>query len=84
MPVLVGEECASKTLQSCVWVKDEDDIPLCRKDTRVGGRLVTVETPEYGQEGIRASPSQKVAQLRCIYTNACSLGNRRSWRPPCS
>ncbi|XP_035169883.1 uncharacterized protein LOC118159406, partial [Oxyura jamaicensis] len=77
MPVLVGEECASKTLQSCVLVKDEDDRTFCRKDTRVGEKLVTMETPEYGQKGIRASPSQKVAQLRCIYTNARSMGNKQ-------
>eukprot|EP00075_Anas_platyrhynchos_P019479 XP_027308732.1 uncharacterized protein LOC101793245 [Anas platyrhynchos] len=63
------EECATKTLQTCVLVK-EDDITFCRKDTRVGERLITMETPEYGQEGVRASPSQKVAQLRCIYTNS--------------
>ncbi|XP_040404947.1 uncharacterized protein LOC121065888 isoform X2 [Cygnus olor] len=77
IPVLLVEECASKTLQSCVLVKEEDDITLYRKDTRVGERLVTMETSEYGQEGIRASPAQKVAQLRCIYINACSMGSKQ-------
>ena len=77
MPTLVGEGCASKTPQSCVLVKEEDDIPFCRKNTRVGMRLVAMETPEYGQEGIKAYPTQKVAQLGCIYTNACSVGNKQ-------
>ena len=44
MPVLGGEECASKTLQSCVLVKDKDDIAICRKDTRFGERLVTMKS----------------------------------------
>ena len=50
---------------------------FCRKNTRLGERLVTTETPEYGQEGTRASPAQKVAQLQCIYTNARSMGNKQ-------
>ena len=62
MPVLVGGGCASKIPQSCVLVKEEEeDTPFCRKNTRIGVRLVTMETPEYGQQGIRASPNQKVA-----------------------
>ena len=36
-----------------------------------------METPEYGQEGIRVSPTQKVAQLWCFYTNAHSMGNKQ-------
>ena len=36
-----------------------------------------METSEYGQEGIRATPTQKVAQLRCFYTNICSMGNKQ-------
>ena len=31
MPVLVGEECASKTLQSCMLVNDEDDITFLQE-----------------------------------------------------
>ena len=39
-------------------------------------RLVAVETPEYRHEGIRAPATQKEAQLRYLYTNACSMGNK--------
>ena len=77
IPVLVGEGCASKIPQSCVLVKEEDDSPFCRKNTSVGVRLVAVETPEYGHEGIRATATQKEAQLRCLYTNARSMGNKQ-------
>ena len=77
VPVLVGEGCASKIPPSCVLVKKEDDSPFCTKNTRVGVRLVAVETPEYGRESIRATATQKEAQLRCLYTNACSMGNKQ-------
>ena len=78
MPVLVGGGCASKIPQSCVLVKEEEeDTPFCRKNTSIGVRLVTMETPEYGQQGIRASPTQKVAELRCIYTSARSMDNKQ-------
>ena len=76
VPVLVGEGCASKIPQSCVLVKVEDDSPFCRKNTRVGVRLVAVETPEYGHEGIRTSATQKEAQFRCLYANTRSMGNK--------
>ena len=36
-------------------------------------RLVTTN----GQEGIKATATQKVAQLRCFYTNAQSMGNKQ-------
>jgi len=36
-----------------------------------------VEIPEYGHEGIRTTATQKEAQLRCLYTNACSMGNKQ-------
>ena len=36
-----------------------------------------METPEYGHEGIRATATQKEAQLRCFYTNAHSMGNKQ-------
>ena len=39
-------------------------------------RLVAMETPESGHEGIRVTATQKEAQLRCLYTNACSMGNK--------
>jgi len=35
------------------------------------------EMPEYGQEGIRATSTQKEAQLRCFYTNAGCMGNKQ-------
>ena len=50
--------------------------PFCRKNTRVGVRLVAMETPEYGHEGIRTTATQKEAQLRCFYTNARSMDNK--------
>jgi len=77
VPVLVGEERASKISQSCVLVKEKDDSPFCRKNTRVGVRLVAMETPEYGHECIRATATQKEAQLRYFYTNAHSVGNKQ-------
>ena len=58
-------------------VKEEHDSPFCRKNTRVGVTLVAMETPEYGHEGIRTTVTQKEAQLRCLYTNACSMGNKK-------
>ena len=63
VPVRVGEGCASKIPQSCVLVKEEDDSPFCLKNTRVGVRLVAVETPECGHEGLRATATPKEAQL---------------------
>ena len=38
---------------------------------------MAVETPEYGHEGIRATATQKEAQLRCLYANAHSMGNKQ-------
>jgi len=75
--MLVGEGCANKIPQSCVLVKEKDHAPFCRKNTRVGVRLVATETPEYSQEGIRATATQKEAQLRCFYTNAHTMGNNQ-------
>ena len=75
VPVLVGEGCAGKIPQSCVLVKEKDDSPFCRRSMSVDVRLVAMETPEYGHEGIKATAPQKKAQLRCFYNNACSVGN---------
>ena len=72
-----GKGCASKIPQSYVLVKEEDDSLFCRKNTRVGVRLVAIETLECGHEGIRATATQKEAQIGCIYTNACSMGNKQ-------
>ena len=77
IPLLEGEECANKIPQSCVLVKEEDNSPFCKRNTRVGVRLVATEASEYGQKGIRAYPTQKVAQLRCFYTNARCMGNKQ-------
>ena len=77
VPVLVGEGCAGKIPQSSVLVEKEDDSPFCRKNTRVGVRLVAMETPEYGREGIRATAAPKEAQLRCFDTSARSMGNKQ-------
>ena len=75
VPVLEGEGCACKTPWSCALVKEEDDSPLCRKNTRAGMRLVAVETPECGDEGIRVTATRKEIKLRCLYTNARSMSN---------
>ena len=58
-------------------VKEEDDSPFCRKNARVGVRLVAMETPEYGHEGTRTTDTQKEAQLRCLYTIAGIMGNKQ-------
>ena len=58
-----------------------DGDPCSSKDARVIDVLETTKTPENGQVGIRASPLKKVAgsiaQLKCIYTNAHSMGNKQ-------
>ena len=85
MPVLVGGGCASKIPQSCVLVKVEDDSPFCRKNTRVGVRLVAVETPEYGRESIGLLPlKRRPSSGAFTLMPAAWVINRRSWRPLCS
>ena len=66
-----------RPLVSCVSMKEEDDSPFCTKNRRVGVRLVAIETPEYGHEGIRPTATKKEAQLRCFYTNAHSMSNKQ-------
>lgn len=43
--------------------------------------LESLETPENGQPGTRASPSEKgaglITQLMCLYTNSCSRKNKQ-------
>lgn len=50
------------------------------KDTRIIHVLEITEAPENGHIGLKASSHKKVAgsiaQLRCIYTNAYSMGNK--------
>ena len=58
-------------------MKEEDDSPFCGKNTRIGVRLVAVETPECGHESLRATATPKEAQLRCLYANAHSMGNKQ-------
>jgi len=58
-------------------VKEEGGSPFCMKNARFSVRLVAVETPEYGHEGIRDTVTQKEAQLRCYYINACTTGNKQ-------
>ena len=73
--------CASKVLWSAVSVEVGDGDPRGSKDARVMDVLETMEAPENGHVGIRASPCQKVAgsvaQLKCIYTNTCSKSNEQ-------
>ncbi|KAK4823326.1 hypothetical protein QYF61_000928 [Mycteria americana] len=73
--------CASKVLQTAVSVELGDGEPRGSKDTGVIDVLETMEAPENGDVGIRASPPKKVvgsvAQLKCIYTNARSMGNNQ-------
>ncbi|GAB0206658.1 hypothetical protein GRJ2_003131400 [Grus japonensis] len=74
-------QCASKVLQSAVSVEVGDGDPCGSKDAGVIDVLEIMEAPENGHIGIRASPLKKVmgsvAQLKCIYTNARSMGNKQ-------
>ena len=58
-----------------------DGDPCDSKDVRVVDMLETTEAPENSHIGIRACPPIKVAgsiaQLKCIYTNVCSMGNKQ-------
>ncbi|PKU49300.1 mitochondrial fission process protein 1 [Limosa lapponica baueri] len=80
MPVLVGKS-TSKVLQSIVSVEAGNGDPCDSKDTRGKDRLPTTEGSEHNQVGIRACPPKKVAgqlaQLKCIYMGACSMGNKQ-------
>ncbi|PKU47277.1 adaptin ear-binding coat-associated protein 1 [Limosa lapponica baueri] len=80
MLVLVGER-TSKVLQSVVSVEVGDGDPCSSKDMRGNNKLATTEGSEHSQVGIRACPPKKVAgqlaQLECIYTNVCSMGNKQ-------
>ena len=58
-------------------MKEGDNSLFCRKNMRVGVRLVVMEKPEYGHEGIRATAAPKEAQLRCFDTSARSMGNKQ-------
>ncbi|KAM9590845.1 uncharacterized protein ACIBXB_005894 [Morphnus guianensis] len=70
---------ACSTLAISVGVGDGD--PCSNKDAKVVDVLETTEAPEINHIGIRASPPKKVvgsiAQLKCIYTNTHSMGNKQ-------
>ena len=55
--------------------------PCGSKDTRVIDELEITEAPENVHLGSGASTTKKVvgliAQLKCNYTNACSVGNKQ-------
>ncbi|KAK4830259.1 hypothetical protein QYF61_009352 [Mycteria americana] len=80
MPVFEGQ-CASEVLCSTVSVEVGDGHPCSSKDESVMDVLEITEAPENGHVGIRVSPRKKVtgsiAQLKCIYTNARSMGNKQ-------
>ena len=73
--------CASEVLRFAISVEVGDGDPCGSKDARVIDVLETTEAPENSHIGIRASPPKKVAgsiaQLKCIYTNAHSMGNKQ-------
>lgn len=73
--------CASEVLQSAISVEVEDGDPCGSKDARVIDVLETTEASEKSHTGIRASSPIKVAgttaQLKCIYINARSMGNKQ-------
>ncbi|KAK4827657.1 hypothetical protein QYF61_020429 [Mycteria americana] len=80
MPTFEGL-CASEVLWSAISVEVGDGDPCSSKDTRVMNVLETTEATENGHIGITASSPEKVAgsvaQLKCIYTNARSMGNKQ-------
>ena len=67
------------TLAISVEVGDGD--PRSSKEATVVDALETTEAPESSHIGIRTSPPRKVAgsiaQLKSIYTNAHSMGNKQ-------
>ena len=73
------ECCASAVLQCAVSVEVGDGNLCSSKEARVIDVLETAEAPQNGHIGIRASPPKKlvgsIVQLKCIYTNACSMSN---------
>ncbi|KAK4832285.1 LOW QUALITY PROTEIN: hypothetical protein QYF61_021684 [Mycteria americana] len=74
-------QCASEVLRSAVSLEVRDGDPCSSKAKRVIDVLETTEVPENGHRIIRASPPIKaagsIAQCKCIYTNAHSMGNKQ-------
>lgn len=85
-PMFEGR-CSSEVLWSTVSMEVGDGEPRGSKDGRVMDVLETTEAPENGRVGIRVFPPRKVvgsiAQLKCIYTNAHSMGSKQE-EPLCS
>jgi len=74
----VAHQCARDALIS---LEAGDREPHISKGTRVMEVLETMEATENGHTGTEAFPRRKVAgsaaQLKCIYTNAHSMGNKQ-------
>lgn len=70
----------SHSLGSWVLMKEEDT--FLQKEPKGWCKMLTMGTPEYGEEGIRTSLTQKVSQLKCIYINARSMGNKQEVLEP--
>lgn len=65
----------------CLPLEIGDGDPHGNKDTSISDILETMEAPENGRVGIRASfPKEEVestAQLKCLYTNAHNMSNKQ-------
>ncbi|PKU49495.1 nipped-b-like protein [Limosa lapponica baueri] len=70
---------ANEVPQSAIPVEAGDGVSCKSKDSRDG--LEIMEAHVNDQVGIRASPTKNVmgsiAQLKCIYTNAHTMGNKQ-------
>lgn len=73
--------CAGEVQCSAVSEEVGDGDPCSSKGTRIIDVLETVEVPENGHVGIRASSPKKVvgtiAQLKCICTSAHGMHDRQ-------
>ncbi|KAK4830584.1 hypothetical protein QYF61_011819 [Mycteria americana] len=77
---LEGRAAVQRDLDRCEeWA--DSNIMKFNKVQNQHNVLETTEAPENGHVGIRASPHKKVtgsiAQLKCLYTNARSMGNKQ-------
>jgi len=80
IPMCKGQ-CARQVLWSAVSVEVGDEEPCGSKGARVIEVLEPTEAPENSHIAIEAFPPRKgvgsTALLKCIYTNACSVGNKQ-------
>lgn len=85
IPIFEGW-CAGEVLWSPASVEVGAGDPCGSKDTKVIGVLESTEPPDNGYAGIRASSPHKVAgsvvQLKCIYSNTGSMGNKQEELEP--